>query len=625
MRKFSRLFVVLLALTLALPVLAQDEPPVGNLLINPGFEQPYDNFDDVMPRQLASGWLPWNLGAAADQPQYAPASAQNPDRILSGEDAQKLTFFLSANPSIAGVYQTVSGLEPDFPLTFAVNAYVYSTATEEDPDTSDTPNGVTIEVGIDPLGGADPLSPDIIWSEPAEQYDNYYQVAVSAAAQESTLTVFVRASIPAERWQTDIYLDDAILSDSALVSEPTPDDIDLPTEEIEPTDEVELPTDEVIPTETPDAAATEAADADILATAQADSLALTASFETVVAGITVVAATDEANTAVAVQATETAQADFDLTVTGVVAQATTDAQAEFDLTSTQQILEATGFQVAAEMTATGVVAQATADQLIIEATNLSLTIAAQDAELQQPSATPEVVVITATPEPIVPTETDTTPPVVEPTLTPVDESSLVPTTPTAVIPLSEIFPGRLVHTVQYGETVSILSARYGSSIDAIIAANGLNENALIYVGQGLIIPVRVPPIEESPTPAFVVVTATPGTGGDGSGGYIVRSGDTLSQIAARNNTTVRTLAQLNGIVNVNSIQVGQRLVLPGGAEPSVTPTPAPELISYVVLPGDSLYKIAITYKVSIQRLAEANRITNPNRIFVGQVLSIPQP
>jgi LysM repeat protein len=197
-------------------------------------------------------------------------------------------------------------------------------------------------------------------------------------------------------------------------------------------------------------------------------------------------------------------------------------------------------------------------------------------------------------------------------------------------PINDLFPSTIIHTVQWGETVSILAARYGSTIQAIAEANGLDENYLIRVGQGLIIPVRLPaPATSTPTntPVVVVVTATPG----GSGGttppssttYVVQFGDTLSQIAQRFNTTVRTLAQLNGIVNVNSIQVGQVLRLPGsGSGDPPAPTPAP-VTRYVVQPGDSLYRISLLHGVSIAELIQANNITNPNFIFVGQTLIIP--
>jgi putative chitinase len=129
----------------------------------------------------------------------------------------------------------------------------------------------------------------------------------------------------------------------------------------------------------------------------------------------------------------------------------------------------------------------------------------------------------------------------------------------------------------------------------------------------------------------VIVTATPGTGVSqpptSSGAtYVVQPGDTLSGIASRFNTTVFTLAQLNGIVNINQIRWGQVLRLPtdGTAPPqNPSPTPVPSTQTYVVQPGDSLYRISLLFGVPIARIVEANNITNPNCIFTGQVLRIP--
>jgi LysM repeat protein len=171
--------------------------------------------------------------------------------------------------------------------------------------------------------------------------------------------------------------------------------------------------------------------------------------------------------------------------------------------------------------------------------------------------------------------------------------------------------------------VAILADRYGSTIEAIVAANGLSDNYLIGVGQVLVIPVRLPaPATPTPTgtPAVVILTATPsgpvpalGTGNT----YVVRP--------------VATLAQLNGIVNVDRIQVGQMLQLPSTPEqpPAATSTPAPPPTTnqpqayYIVRPGDSLYRISLIYGVPIAQLAQANNIVNMHRIYVGQTLIIP--
>ena len=92
--------------------------------------------------------------------------------------------------------------------------------------------------------------------------------------------------------------------------------------------------------------------------------------------------------------------------------------------------------------------------------------------------------------------------------------------------------------------------------------------------------------------------------------YTVRSGDTLSRIAAKYGTTVAKLVEINGIKNQNLIRVGQVLRLPGGA------------VKYTVVAGDTLSRIAAKYGTTVAKLAADNGIKNPNLIHVGQVITI---
>ena len=46
-------------------------------------------------------------------------------------------------------------------------------------------------------------------------------------------------------------------------------------------------------------------------------------------------------------------------------------------------------------------------------------------------------------------------------------------------------------------------------------------------------------------------------------------------------------------------------------------------VTYVVLPGDNLFRIALRFNTTVQAIATANNIANPNLIFVGEVLTIP--
>ena len=120
------------------------------------------------------------------------------------------------------------------------------------------------------------------------------------------------------------------------------------------------------------------------------------------------------------------------------------------------------------------------------------------------------------------------------------------------------------------------------------------------------------PKPAAPKPAPVVKPAPapkPGT-------YTVKSGDTLSGIAARFGTSWQELQRINGIADANKIFPGQVITLPGGSKP------APQKRTYTVRAGDNLSSIAARYGTSWQALAQKNNLANPNLIFPGQVLRI---
>lgn len=99
--------------------------------------------------------------------------------------------------------------------------------------------------------------------------------------------------------------------------------------------------------------------------------------------------------------------------------------------------------------------------------------------------------------------------------------------------------------------------------------------------------------------------------------YVVQAGDTLYAIALRYHTTVAVLKKLNGLAS-DTILVGQKLVVPSAE--SAAPVPAS---SYIVQPGDTLYRIALRYGTTLRALGQLNGIPNPNLIAVGQALAIP--
>jgi LysM repeat protein len=107
--------------------------------------------------------------------------------------------------------------------------------------------------------------------------------------------------------------------------------------------------------------------------------------------------------------------------------------------------------------------------------------------------------------------------------------------------------------------------------------------------------------------------------------YHVRPSDTLFSIALRHNTTVQALAAANGLSNPNLIYAGMALSVPcPDAAPGGTPSPAAGTCDYhIVARGEYLSLIAARYRTTWHVLAQFNRLVNPNLIFAGTRLAIP--
>ncbi|MCU0304935.1 MAG: LysM peptidoglycan-binding domain-containing protein [Thermoanaerobaculales bacterium] len=239
-------------------------------------------------------------------------------------------------------------------------------------------------------------------------------------------------------------------------------------------------------------------------------------------------------------------------------------------------------------------------------------------------------------------------------------------------PSSEWAP-RMVHTVRKGESLSTIAARYGSNVSAIKQANGLRGN-LIHPGQNLIVPrlgisAEAPEQRAADDGVYVVqpndtlwdiarsfsvsvdalcaanrlgrrdvirpgqrlqlpsnatggpAEASPGPAGPvtWSGTYTVRSGDTLSAIAARHGVSVKELQRANRLAG-SRIYPGATLTVPAAGRAAV---PSRDGATYRVRKGDTLYDIARQFGVSVSDLRRVNGLTG-SQIHPGDVLRIPK-
>ncbi|MBK8025954.1 MAG: LysM peptidoglycan-binding domain-containing protein [Chloroflexi bacterium] len=103
--------------------------------------------------------------------------------------------------------------------------------------------------------------------------------------------------------------------------------------------------------------------------------------------------------------------------------------------------------------------------------------------------------------------------------------------------------------------------------------------------------------------------------------HVVQRGENLYRISLRYGLTIDQLASANGITNPDSIAVGQRLIIPQPGSTEETETALS--IIHIVQPGETLASVAAVYQTTAEALASANSIDDPATIFVGQRLTVP--
>lgn len=113
---------------------------------------------------------------------------------------------------------------------------------------------------------------------------------------------------------------------------------------------------------------------------------------------------------------------------------------------------------------------------------------------------------------------------------------------------------------------------------------------------------------------LLVACAIPHTAFAADEVYIVKKHDTLSGIARKYDVSTRDLARRNELSNINLLKTGTRLFIPDAK---------PEPFPYKVQKGDSIASIAKRFGATQDEIVKLNKLTDANRIIIGQMLLIP--
>lgn len=207
------------------------------------------------------------------------------------------------------------------------------------------------------------------------------------------------------------------------------------------------------------------------------------------------------------------------------------------------------------------------------------------------------------------------------------------------------------YRVKAGDTVSAIAARFGLSTAKVLALNGLGWSSLIFPGQVLTLTKSTPVSTPTPPPPSAPSTTT----------YTIKSGDTISAIAARYGVSTQSVLTANGLGWSSLIFPGQKITIPvkptpapqpappappasdetepadppqdeapapepepePEPDPEPAPPPPPAPYTYIIKSGDTVSAIAARFGVSTQAVLTANGLGWSTIIYPGQSLIIP--
>ena len=193
------------------------------------------------------------------------------------------------------------------------------------------------------------------------------------------------------------------------------------------------------------------------------------------------------------------------------------------------------------------------------------------------------------------------------------------------------------YTIQRGDTLAKVAARYNLSVSALAKLNEIPVNTSLHKGDTLNVPAIDQSSKKLSTKAEKQATESDSIAKVNTTDYKVKSGETLSRIAARYHLTLSALADLNGISAQTRIQAGDTINVPSEEKVSKKPnakddnqsvksetSDQPNRTDYKVKSGETLARIAARHGLTVVALADLNGIPSNTRIQTGDTISVPQ-
>ena len=208
------------------------------------------------------------------------------------------------------------------------------------------------------------------------------------------------------------------------------------------------------------------------------------------------------------------------------------------------------------------------------------------------------------------------------------------------------------HKVQAKETLSIIAAKYKTTVDELCRLNDIQSSTPLRIGQQLCyraasLPPSTPtesPNEGANNTGSTILASTSAAGSvsentvaeqiqnvvqntENTSYHIVKQGETLYSISQQHKTTVSEICSLNGITEKGVLRVGQKIRYNGSQSSASTATATKVVqeevaqpVYYKIKEGDTLGAIATKHGISINQLCELNNITRTAILRIGRSL-----
>ena len=186
----------------------------------------------------------------------------------------------------------------------------------------------------------------------------------------------------------------------------------------------------------------------------------------------------------------------------------------------------------------------------------------------------------------------------------------------------------LRHQVRQGETLSQIARRYRTTVSALCQANNIRNRHFIRKGSLIVIPKGKPSSSYNSLLSDLHSKRSPPSYQRGQRiTYKVRRGDTLYRVALRYGTTVESLLSWNRLSAQDKIYPGQKLVLWAGTKVDakgnrVVKSGDSTVITYMVKQGDTLYRIANIFNITVNNICRWNGLSPRDTIYPGDELTI---